>query len=147
MKIRPYTSSDFEQILQIYAHGKLDELVFELNNFTLIPLNQDEKRFKAFRQSSVFVYEEENIAGYVAINESEISSLFVHPNQRGKSIGGKLLEYAINHGPHPMTLQVVTSNTPAKNLYLKQGFKKKDSFLAQYNGVDVWVDKMVFHTR
>ena len=144
MKIRPYTPEDFAQILEIYALGKLDELVFELNHFSLIPLNKDEKRFKIFRQSNVFVYGDEKISGYVAINESEISSLFVHPNHRGKSIGGKLLEYAINHGPHPMTLQVVTSNTPAKNLYLKQGFKNQESFLAQYNGVDVWVDKMIY---
>ena len=158
MKIRPYTQDDFIQILDIYAQGKLDELIFEPNKFTLIPLNQDEKRYKAFLQSQVFVYVEykdkgknddkgeSKVCGYVAIHQSVISSLFVHPNERGKSIGGQLLKHALNQTLSPMTLQVVSSNTPAKNLYLKQGFKKQKSYLAEYNGVDVWVEKMVYQT-
>ena len=144
MKIRPYTPEDFIQVSSIYAQGKLDELVFELKEFTLIPLNQDKKRFSVFQRSQVFVYGEDKVLGYVAIHGSEITSLFVRADERGKAIGAQLLTFALTQRPLPMTLQVVTSNTPAKNLYLKQGFIKQESFLAEYNGVDVWVDKMIY---
>ena len=144
MNIRPYTSGDFTQVSNIYAQGKLDELVFELKEFTLVPLSLDKKRFSVFQQSNVFVYGQDKVLGYVAIHQSEISSLFVHPNERGKAIGAQLLKYALSQGLPPMTLQVVTSNTPAKNLYLKQGVKKQSSLLAEYNGVKVWVDNMIY---
>ncbi len=144
MNIRPYTEDDFIQVSNIYAQGKLDELIFEANEFNLIPLSQDTKRFSLFQNSQIFVYGKNKVLGYVAIHQSEISSLFVHPNERGKAIGTQLLKYALTHRPLPMTLQVVSSNTPAKNLYLKQGFRKQSSLLAEYNGVGVWVDQMVY---
>ncbi len=143
MKIRPYNQEDFCKILDIYAHSKLDELIFEKNNFTLIPLDQDPKRLKAFKASQVFVYEEHDIAGYLALDDSEIGSLFVHANHRGKGIGAALLNFALSKIQLNASLHVVSSNTPAKKLYLKQGFKKVEEFVAQYNGLDVQVDKMI----
>ncbi len=143
MKIRAFHQEDFQQILDIYAHSKLDELIFEKNNFTLIPLDQDPKRLKAFKASQVFVYEEGGISGYLAIDNAEISSLFVHANHRGKGIGAALLNFALSKIQDNASLHVVSSNTPAKKLYLKQGFKKVEVFVAQYNGLDVQVDKMI----
>ena len=143
MKIRAFHQEDFQQILDVYAHSKLDELIFEKNNFTLIPLDQDQKRLNAFKASQVFVYEEESISGYLAIDHSEIGSLFVHADHRGKGIGGALLNFALNKIQDNASLHVVSSNTPAKKLYIKQGFKKVEEFVAQYNGLDVLVDKMI----
>jgi len=143
MTIRAFHQEDFQQILDIYANSKLDELIFEKNKFTLIPLDQDQKRLKAFKAAKVFVYEEHGITGYLAIDKSEIGSLFVHANHRGKGIGAALLNFALSKIQFNASLHVVSSNTPAKKLYLKQGFKKVEEFVAQYNGLDVQVDKMI----
>lgn len=143
MTIRPFQQQDFFRILDIYAHSKLDELIFESNKFILIPLDQDQKRLKAFKASQVFVYEEQDICGYLALDNFEIGSLFVHANHRGQGIGAALLNFALTKIQYNASLHVVSSNIPAKNLYIKQGFKKTEEFVAQYNGVDVQVDKMI----
>ncbi|MEH6347411.1 MAG: N-acetyltransferase [Bermanella sp.] len=143
MNIRPFQQQDFSRILDIYAHSKLDELIFESNKFILIPLDQDQKRLKAFKASQVFVYEEHDISGYLALDNSEIGSLFVHADHRGKGIGAALLNFALTKIQYNASLHVVSSNAPAKKLYIKQGFKKVEGFMAQYNGLDVQVDKMI----
>ena len=48
MQIRPFHSSDFSAILEIYALSKLDELRFEDQPFTLVPLDQDPPRLARF---------------------------------------------------------------------------------------------------
>lgn len=59
--------------------------------------------------------------------EFYIDSFGVHPSQQGKGIGGKLLQFAIQHYVHQnhqtIGLLVDEGNPKAKKLYLKLGFK------------------------
>lgn len=143
MIIRPFNEDDFADIVDIYAKSKLDELKFEEKDVELIPLIEDQKRLTEFQESDVYVYEENRILGYGALFGSEIRSLFVTPESRGRAVGKHLLEYLISLVEGPVILHVVASNTPAKKLYEKYGFKVVGEFEATYNNVIVHANKMV----
>ena len=52
MNIRKYKETDFKDVCRIYVLSKLDELIYENNDFKLIPLENDKKRYPDFMASS-----------------------------------------------------------------------------------------------
>ena len=123
--------------------SKLDELRYEDNNFELLPLEKDKKRFSKFNESDIFVCEEDKIVGYGALLGSEITAMFVHPDKRGKGIGKRLLEFLLSKIEGSASLFVAKSNTPAKLLYEKYGFIVVDEFETEYNLIPVFANKMI----
>ncbi|HOJ93319.1 MAG TPA: ribosomal protein S18-alanine N-acetyltransferase [Dictyoglomaceae bacterium] len=79
----------------------------------------------------VAVYEDK-IIGFVGLwiifQEAQITTIAVHPDYRGRKVGEKLLnfaiEYCVENHVKSITLEVRVSNTIAQNLYYKEGFKK-----------------------
>ena len=59
--IRDYCASDFSAIAAIYNASKLDELRFEAKTFTLLSLEQDDKRRSELLAAKIFVYEKQGI--------------------------------------------------------------------------------------
>lgn len=74
---------------------------------------------------------EEGIVGYcgmwLVMDEAHVTNIAIHPDHRGKKLGGGLMEAAIKvakaQGAVLMTLEARVSNTVAQNLYRKLGFK------------------------
>lgn len=99
MNIRAYTQDDLSAISEIYNRSKLGELKFEDTEFSLLPLEKDEVRFKGLMESEVYVYQtQDQISGFAAIFGNEIRALFVHPESRGrghrkKANGVFIIEY------------------------------------------------------
>ncbi|ACA54828.1 ribosomal protein S18-alanine N-acetyltransferase [Clostridium botulinum] len=64
---------------------------------------------------------------WLIIDECHITNIAVHPNYRRLGIGNILMDEIINIGKEHniigITLEVRESNTAAKNLYYKYGFK------------------------
>ncbi|KEI96732.1 30S ribosomal protein S18 [Clostridium botulinum A2B3 87] len=64
---------------------------------------------------------------WLIIDECHITNIAVHPNYRGLGIGNILMNEIIDickeHNLTGITLEVRESNTAAKNLYYKYGFK------------------------
>ncbi|WP_033542634.1 ribosomal protein S18-alanine N-acetyltransferase [Planococcus sp. CAU13] len=73
----------------------------------------------------------EGIVGYcglwLVMDECHVTNIAILPNQRGKKLGEKLMlaaiEVAKENGAKAMTLEARVSNTIARNLYEKLGFK------------------------
>lgn len=147
MNIRPYRESDYSSVVKIYHKSKLDELRFENKPFVLLPLEKDEKRFAAFKESDIFVCEDGGIIGYGALFKSEIRALYIHPNMRGKGIGKQLLEYLLSKIEGQAELFVAKTNVIAKCLYKQYGFIVVDEFETNYNGVSVFANKMIRNTE
>ena len=88
----------------------------------------------------VLVLKEDEIIGYiyysdiydrVEINQFEVESIY-----RNCGKGDLLLNYLINYVKKDITLEVREDNTPAINIYLKNGFVKTAIRKGYYNGVD-----------
>ncbi len=143
MKIRAFNDKDYSRILEIYANSKLDELRFEPVEFELLPLEEDEKRLSALKDSDLYVYENGEVLGYGAIFEQEIRALFVCPNARGQGIGKSILEFLLSKINGRTNLFVAKTNWPAKELYKRYGFEISNEFLTDYNGTPVYANEMV----
>ncbi|MED1784966.1 ribosomal protein S18-alanine N-acetyltransferase [Brevibacillus fortis] len=65
---------------------------------------------------------------WIVIDEAHITNIAVHPLYRGKKVGLalmiKMMGVAKMQGAHSMTLEVRPSNTAARNMYIKLGFKE-----------------------
>lgn len=143
MNIREFSDKDYPRVLEIYAHSKLDELRFEKEIFTLLPLEEDEERLASLKESEIYVYDDGQVLGYGAIFESEIRALFVCPTARGKGIARAILEFLLSQLGDKANLYVAKTNIPAKKLYESYGFTVCDEFLTNYNGKPVFANKMV----
>ncbi|CAM3624435.1 GNAT family N-acetyltransferase [Pseudoalteromonas maricaloris] len=143
MNIRELTEEDYPRIFEIYSKSKLDELRFEKKTFKLLPLEDDEKRLSALKESKIYVFDDGNILGFGAIFGSEIRALFVCPSARGNGIGRKILEFLLSQICGKANLFVAKTNEPAKELYKAYGFEVSDEFLTEYNGESVYANEMV----
>ena len=142
MTIRKYKSTDFSAILKIYSQTKLEELRFEPEEFNFLQLNLDEKRFKAFKECEIFVYEESEILGCCAFFGSEIRALFVLPQFQGSGIGKSMLKFMLANIQGTSSLSLAASNLPAKKLYESFGFDVTSEFITEYNGKPVLAIEM-----
>ena len=142
--IRPYKSSDKNEVFEIYNAAKLDELENESTQFLLIPLEHDPKRNALIFNSTIAIYDSGKPCGFVAYGEGCINGLYVRPGSRGQGIGRLLLDFAVSALGGHAYLQVTCSNSVAINLYRNYGFKSVSQYDAEYNGCKVAVNKMIF---
>ena len=143
MTIRGLSSNDVLAVHAIYNESKLDELRFEYNDFTLLPLHLDVKRREALWESDIYVYDDGKVLGYGALYQNEIRALFVSSESRGKGIGKALMVSLLSKASMPVVLWVAASNKPAIKLYERFHFKIVETFEADYNGVPVLVNGMI----
>ncbi|AQU78295.1 MULTISPECIES: ribosomal protein S18-alanine N-acetyltransferase [Planococcus] len=93
------------------------------------------------------------IVGYcgmwLVMDEAHVTNIAIHPDQRGKKLGGGLMQAAIDtakeQGAVLMTLEARVSNTVAQNLYRKLGFKnggiRKRYYTDNYeDAIVMWVN-------
>ena len=107
-------------------------------NHLCLPEKYDIETWNDIIKSGVTVVvkdKQETIIGYCAVTDIFtkrpcIVSIAVHPEYRGKGLGGELLDGAIDYSKKKwkdtqMVLHVRPSNTVAKHLYETKGFKIK----------------------
>ena len=141
-KIRPYEDRDEEEVINIYAASKMDELINEKEGFVFLPLKEDFERHKKLLESKIFVYEESKVIGYCAYFNNEIRALYVLPGHRGRGIGKQMFEFMLNEIIENPILFVAKTNNHAKKIYEKYGFEVVDEFQTKYNGQVVLANKM-----
>ncbi len=95
-------------------------------------LNVFAKYFVAVKDGRVLGYG----GMWIIIDEAHITNIAVHPSYRGEGVGDNILKAMIAQcGAQrvtAMTLEVRSSNEPAKNLYKKYGFKEEGIRKAYY---------------
>ena len=88
----------------------------------------------------VLVLKEDKIIGYIYYSDiyerCEINQFEIDSIHRNCGKGDLLLKYLINIVKKDITLEVKEDNTPAINVYLKNGFVKTAIREGYYNGVD-----------
>jgi len=143
MSIRQYKPSDFNALARIYNASRPDEFYAEHRSFTLKAWVEDEYMMSILADSTLYVYEQEEVLGFCGFTGQRINWLFVEPNSRGKKIGEQLLLHLLTKLNQGATLSVWHSNQRAKSLYLKHGFEISRSFYIDFQGERMRVDKML----
>ena len=76
------------------------------------------------RESDVWLaIEEDEVAGLLALGQSQIDQLYVEPRSQGRGIGTALLDRAKELSPDGLTLFTHQRNERARSFYERRGFR------------------------
>jgi len=71
----------------------------------------------------VWVWEEDNsILGFAALEDDELTHIYVEPGSHGRGIGGALIDRAKERRPDGFRLWVFQQNANARRFYERRGF-------------------------
>jgi len=142
MSIEEYKPKYFESIERIYNLAKPDEFLFEEDNFSCLPLKKDSAALLLFEKSRIFVFKQEDIWGFSGYSDLTINWLYVDPVHRRKNVARALLEHVLSSVEGNLCLNVASSNIAAKNLYNDLGFSVIKTFIGNFSGKPISVDRM-----
>ena len=119
-----------ETINQIYPHyypkGAVEFFVEHHNDTNII---NDIEAGKVF----LCVNEEGLPVGTVSIKDNDICRLFVLPEYQGQGYGRMLLDFAENEIAKKYEEIMIDASLPAKRIYLKRGYREKESHIVSAN--------------
>lgn len=117
--IRPAEQQDLDRIMEIWLEGNLEAHAFVDPAYWTGHLQEVRE---AIARADVWVWDENGRAeAFAGMVEHYLAGLFVSGAQRGKGIGGLLLEY-IKELRSPLVLHVYSRNTGAVRFYERHGF-------------------------
>lgn len=127
--IRAYRDSDWPAVCAIHDRARPDELLGSCDPRAFVPLAADEEDAANFQQSRKFVAcLGEQIVGFVGLNGTYVSWLYVDPVYYRQGIGRRLLRFAVALiGPQAWTI-ALAQNTRARHLYESEGFQVVRTF-------------------
>ena len=117
--IRLAEQQDLDRIMEIWLEGNLQAHDF-VDPAYWIGCRQEVR--EAIAQADVWVWDENGrVEAFAGMVEHYLAGLFVSGAQRGKGIGGLLLEH-IKEQRFPLTLHVYSRNAGAVQFYERHGF-------------------------
>jgi ribosomal protein S18 acetylase RimI-like enzyme len=122
MHIRPYTPDDWTRISEIHDAARKHELNASGLIAAFLTLEQTAESEGLF-DAKILVAEESNeVRGFAAHSDDELTWLYVDPRYYRQGIGRCLVRAMVNASPNPLSLDVLVGNEAALSLYLSEGF-------------------------
>ena len=117
--IRLAERQDLDRIMEIWLEGNLQAHDFVDPDYWTGCFQEVRE---AIAQADVWVWDEnDRVEAFAGMVEHYLAGLFVSGAQRGKGIGGLLLEHIKEHR-FPLTLHVYSRNAGAVQFYERHGF-------------------------
>lgn len=110
--------ADLDVVMQIWLEGNLQAHYFIAPEYWR--QNYDFVK-KILPQSTVYVYEDGAIKGFIGLQDDFIAGIFVRQDYRGQGVGRQLLDF-VKQKNHILQLTVYEKNVSAINFYKQNGF-------------------------
>ena len=122
--IREYRSEDFDAVTILWRIARERALPdFQRKKGHFFYQDQDYFRDQILKKNKVWVVEvDEQIIAFIAIADSFIDQLYVHPDYWRQGIGEMLLNFAREKSPDHLWLYTLQVNVNARAFYEKNGF-------------------------
>jgi len=122
--IREYRDEDWRAVCAIHDRARPDELRGSCDPRAFVPLAADLEDAANFQRSRKFVAcLDGQIVGFVGVDGTYLSWLYVDPSHYGKGIGRRLLRYGVALiRPQAWTV-ALSGNTRVRHLYETEGFQ------------------------
>ena len=122
VKIRPYAEGDWEAVSSIHDAARLDELRGSVGVEAFLTLAQTAEGEGLF-DGQLWVAEVDGVvAGFVALDDDEVTWLYVDPRRYRQGVGRALLRHALAAAGTRVQVTVLDGNPAALGLYLSEGF-------------------------
>ena len=133
--MRVYRDDDWAAVCALHDRARPDELRGSCDPHAFVPLADEKEDADSFHHSRKFVAcFGEQIVGFVGIDGTYISWLYVEPNYYGQGIGRQLLRLGIELiGARAWTV-ALAGNTRARRLYESEGFQVVRTFEGENAG-------------
>ena len=127
--VRPYLEADWGAVCAIHDRSRKDELAGSCDPRAFVPLAAEQEDALSFHRSRKFVACLGNpLVGFVGIDGSYVSWLYVDPVYYRQGIGRHLLRMAVRLiGSQAWTI-ALAGNTRARRLYESEGFEVVRTF-------------------
>lgn len=123
MNLRPYLPEDWQRLCLIHDAARMHELRASGLVEAFLTLEQTAGGEGLFDGEVVVAEIENEVCGFVAYSEGELTWLYVDPTRYRQGIGRQLLRHAINASAGSLSTEVLVGNDTALALYLSEGFK------------------------
>lgn len=124
--IRLAEQQDLDRIMEIWLEGNLQAHDFVDPDYWTGCFQEVRE---AIAQADVWVWDEnDRVEAFAGMVEHYLAGLFVSGAQRGKGIGGLLLEH-IKEQRLPLTLHVYSRNAGAVQFYERHGFETVSEYI------------------
>ncbi|MCI0745264.1 MAG: GNAT family N-acetyltransferase [Verrucomicrobia subdivision 3 bacterium] len=122
--IRPYNTEDWPAVCAVHDQARKDELRGSCDPRAFVSLAADQVDAANFERSRKFVAcLETQVVGFVGVDGTYVSWLYVDPAYYGRGIGRQLLRLAVRLiGPEAWTV-ALAGNMRARRLYESEGFQ------------------------
>lgn len=116
--IRPLKMADLDLVMQIWLEGNLQAHDFIASEYWR--QNYDFVK-NILPQSTVYVYEDGQIKGFIGLEDDFIAGIFVRRDFRWQGVGRQLLDF-VKEQKHRLQLTVYEKNASAVEFYKQNGF-------------------------
>lgn len=121
--IRPYQEADWAAISHVHDAARLDELRDSVGVAAFLSLARTAEGEGLFDGDLWVAEDDGTVAGFVALDDNEVTWLYVDPARYRRGIGRALLRHAVAAAPGPvLETTVLVGNDAALALYLSEGF-------------------------
>jgi ribosomal protein S18 acetylase RimI-like enzyme len=122
MHIRPYSPSDWQRLCEIHDEARKYELKASGLIEAFLTLEQTAESEGLFEAEILVVEESDEVRGFAAYTEEELTWLYVDPRHYRRGIGRCLVRAVVKASPNPLSLEVLVGNDAALSLYRSEGF-------------------------
>ena len=123
MTLRPYSLTDWEQLCVVHDAARVHELEASGLTAAFLTLEATAGNEGLFDDEVIVAEVAEEVCGFVAYAEGELTWLHVKPSRYKQGIGRQLVRHAIMASGGNMSTEVLVGNEAALALYLSEGFK------------------------
>ncbi len=132
--IRPYKDTDWKRLCEIHDSARIDELRGSVDLRAFLDLETTAEGEGLFDGELWLAEVADEVVGFVAFVPNEITWLYTDPEHYRKGIGRSLLEFAIQRCEAVITVEVLSGNIPAIQLYTQLGFEIIEKRKGQLTG-------------
>lgn len=122
LTIRPYDDGDWPALARIHDAARLDELRHSAGVDAFLTLAQTAQNEGLFDGSLWVAETDGEVAGFVALDDDEVTWLYVDPARYRQGIGRALLRHAVAAAGERVEVTVLEGNPAALALYRGEGF-------------------------
>jgi len=123
MHLRAYRADDWGRLCAIHDAARLHELQASGLADAFLPLEETAENEGLFAAEVIVAESDDEVCGFVAYADGELTWLYVEPQRYKQGIGRLLLRHAIRACSGNIATEVLIGNERALALYLSEGFK------------------------